>query len=110
MIASGRVRRAKKRILSSDAVTAIYFHNPNKRLFARCVHWLTKSGYTFISHDELIRILQRRIEPPIGAVWLSFDDGFKELLDTVVPLVRQDHVPVTLFIPPGIIEGDGLFP
>jgi peptidoglycan/xylan/chitin deacetylase (PgdA/CDA1 family) len=110
VIASGRVRRAKKRVLNSNVVTAIYFHNPNKKLFARCVRWLSKNGYTFISHDELIEILHRGIEPPKGAVWLSFDDGFKELLEAVVPLVRKRHVPITLFVPTGIVDGNGLFP
>jgi len=43
-------------------------------------------------------------------VWLSFDDGCKELLENVLPLVRQRKIPVTLFIPSGIVEGDGLFP
>jgi len=110
VIVSGRVRRAKKSILSSNLITAIYFHNPNKRLFARCVRWLIKNGYTFISHHELIKILHQGVEPPRGAVWLSFDDAFKELLENVVPIARQLHVPVTIFVPSGIVDSDGLFP
>jgi len=47
---------------------------------------------------------------PRGAVWLSFDDGCKELLENVLPLIRELHIPVTLFIPSGIVAGDGLFP
>jgi peptidoglycan/xylan/chitin deacetylase (PgdA/CDA1 family) len=88
VIASGRVRRAKRRVLNSNVVTAIYFHNPNKHLFARCVTWLTKNGYAFI----------------------SVDDGFKELGQNVVPLSRQRKIPITLFIPSKIISGNGLFP
>jgi poly-beta-1,6-N-acetyl-D-glucosamine N-deacetylase len=110
VIASGRVRRARKRALNKDVVTAIYFHNPNKELFARCVQWLTKNGYTFISADDLINILYEGAEPPKGAVWLSFDDGFKELLENVIPLVCQRHIPITLFVPSGIVESHGLFP
>jgi peptidoglycan/xylan/chitin deacetylase (PgdA/CDA1 family) len=110
VIVSGRVRRAKKKVLNSNVVTAIYFHNPNKRLFARCVTWLTKNGYTFISDDDLINILHRGLEPSKGAVWLSFDDGFKDLCQNVIPLSRQCNVPITLFIPSEIIAGNGLFP
>lgn len=110
VIASGRVRRAKKKALNSNVVTAIYFHNPNKRLFTRCVRWMKKNGYSFISHDELIEILHKKIDPPKGAVWLSFDDGFKELLENVIPLARRLHVPITIFIPSGIVDGNGLFP
>ncbi len=110
MIASGRVRRAKRRVLDSRIITAIYFHNPNRRLFARCVRWLTNNGYTFISDDELIDILQGDLEPPKGAVWLSFDDGFKELLENVVPLSRRQNIPITVFVPSAIVGGQGLFP
>jgi peptidoglycan/xylan/chitin deacetylase (PgdA/CDA1 family) len=110
VIALGRVRRARKKALDSDVVTAIYFHNPTKGLFSRCVQWLSKNGYTFISADELIKILREGAQPPRGAVWLSFDDGFKELLETVLPLVRERKIPITMFIPSGIVQGAGLFP
>jgi len=50
-----------------------------------------------------------RFTPPRGAVWLSFDDGCRELLDSVVPVAHQEKVPIAVFIPSGIIEGNGLF-
>ena len=110
LIACGRVRRARRRAFEGGAVTAIYFHNPNKDLFIRCIRWLVKRGYTFISVNELLQTLHHGKVLPRGAVWLSFDDGCKELLDDVLPLIRNHHIPVTLFIPTGIIAGDGLFP
>src|SRR6266498_1207537 len=99
LIASGRVRHAKKKALSENVITSIYFHKPNKRLFARCIRWLTDNGYTFISANDLVDILYRGKAIPTGAVWLSFDDGYKEWLQDVMPTVLQRHVPVTLFIP-----------
>lgn len=110
LIASGRVRRARKRALGGDVVTAIYFHKPNRRLLERCIRWLIKYGYTFISADDVLEILYRDKTPPRGAVWLSFDDGLKELLDNVLPLIRRRKIRVTLFIPSGIVEGDGHLP
>ena len=110
LIASGRVRRAKYKALHEMAVTAIYFHNPNKSLFARCLAWLSKNGYTFISDTDLIQILRHGRKPPQGAVWLSFDDGFKELLENVVPLSYSRKIPITIFVPSGIVAGRGLFP
>jgi peptidoglycan/xylan/chitin deacetylase (PgdA/CDA1 family) len=109
VIASGRVRREMKRALGGGVVTPIYFHNPNERLFARCIRWLVEKGYTFISADELIDILYHGKSPPPGAVWLSFDDGYKEWLRNVAPVVLQHRVPVTMFIPTGIVQNDGLF-
>jgi len=110
LIASGRVRREKKKALGGDVVTGIYFHKPNARLFMRCIHWLVKNGYQFISASELLEILHDGKTPPKGAVWLSFDDGCKEIIEDVLPLIHSEKIPVTLFIPTGIVEGDGRFP
>jgi peptidoglycan/xylan/chitin deacetylase (PgdA/CDA1 family) len=110
VIASGRLKRARERALSGNVVTAIYFHNPNKRLFVRCVNWLIQHGYTFISANDLLGFLHRGEKPSQGAVWLSFDDGFKEFRHDLLPVIRRHKIPVTLFIPSGIIAGDGLFP
>jgi peptidoglycan/xylan/chitin deacetylase (PgdA/CDA1 family) len=109
LIASGRVRRARKRALSDGVITAIYFHGPNRRLFRKCTEWLTRQGYTFISADELWEALSGKKPFPRGAVWLSFDDTCRSLLENVLPLVESRRIPVTLFAPSGIVEGDGLF-
>lgn len=110
LIAAGNVRRARKKAMSGGVVTSVYFHNPSKKLFRRCVDWLTKNGYRFISTRDLIEILRGEKTPPRGAVWLSFDDGFRSLQSNVIPLARERKIPVTLFIPTGIIENGGLFP
>lgn len=110
LLACGRVRRAKRTALRQPLVTALYFHGPDAKLFLRCIRWLTKQGYTFISLAELMAFLEHRASPPPGAVWLSFDDGCCELLDNVLPVVRSYKIPVTLFIPSGMVGGDGRFP
>ena len=110
VIASGRARRARKKALSGEVITSIYFHKPNQRLFTRCIRWLSKHGYTFISAADLIDILYGGRPIPKGAVWLSFDDGYKEWLADVLPVVHELRVPVTLFIPSGIVAGAGLLP
>jgi poly-beta-1,6-N-acetyl-D-glucosamine N-deacetylase len=109
LIASGRVRRARRRALQGGVVTAVYFHKPNRRLFLRSINWLERHGYKFITARELVAFARGQGTVPPGAVWLSFDDGCRELLTDVLPLVRERHIPVTLFVPSGIIEGDGRF-
>jgi peptidoglycan/xylan/chitin deacetylase (PgdA/CDA1 family) len=106
----GRARRAKRVALTSNVITAIYFHNPNRRLFARCIQWLINNGYTFITLNDVIEILYHGKAIPTGAVWLSLDDGYKEWVHEVMPLIRRRNIPVTLFIPPGVVENGGRFP
>jgi peptidoglycan/xylan/chitin deacetylase (PgdA/CDA1 family) len=110
MIAAGHVRRGKRRAFAGNVVTPIYFHNPNRRLFARCIRWLRDNGYVFISTRELMGILYEGKPAPRGAAWLSFDDGYKEWLENVMPVIREESIPVTFFIPTGIVANEGLFP
>lgn len=109
LILSGRVRRARREAFSQEAISAISFHRPNPKLFLRCIAWLIKNGYTFISANDVVEFLHHGKPVPKGAVWLSLDDGWKELIE-VLPLIRRHHIPITLFIPSGVLEGDGRFP
>ena len=109
LIGSGRARRARREALSQEKISAISFHRPNRRLFRRCIAWLIKNGYTFIAADDVVEFLHRGKPIPKGAVWLSFDDGWKELAE-ILPLVQKHHIPITLFLPSGVLEGDGRFP
>ena len=110
MIATGAVRRARARAFTPGTVTAIYFHKPGATLFLQSVRWLKRHGYQFISAEQLVDYLRDGCPVPQGAVWLSFDDGAVELYRELYPILEEQKVPATLFIPSGIVEGDGLFP
>jgi peptidoglycan/xylan/chitin deacetylase (PgdA/CDA1 family) len=110
LILAGQVRRARKHAFAKGAVTAVYFHNPNPRLLRRCIDWLVGNGYHFISASDVMGMLYNNKVPPRGAVWLSFDDGFSDLLEHAVPLLEKRGIPVTFFVPSGIIAGNGCFP
>jgi peptidoglycan/xylan/chitin deacetylase (PgdA/CDA1 family) len=87
-------------------ITSIYFHNPGRRLFTKVISWLESNGYTFISADQLIDILNMRAVCPKGAVWISLDDGWKGNLDHVIPVAEEHNVPITIFVyTAGVEEG-----
>jgi len=109
LIGLGRVRSARREALSPNVISAIGFHKPDRQLFLRCIAWLIENGYTFIAAEDVVEFLHHGKPVPQGAVWLSFDDGWKELAE-VLPLIRRHHIPVTLFVPSGVLEGDGRFP
>jgi peptidoglycan/xylan/chitin deacetylase (PgdA/CDA1 family) len=108
LILFGCVHRARKKTLSGQYVTPICFHNPNEKLFRKCIKWLGKNGYVFISSQQLIDIIKKRSPPPPGAVWISFDDGWKKNVNSVIPAVIELNVPVTFFISTNEIE-NGVF-
>jgi len=109
LYASGFIHRAKNAAFESGRITGIAFHNPDKKLFKNSIKWLLKNGFTFISTLQLIDILKNKIKPPNGAVWISFDDGWKSNMENVVPTITDYNIPVTFFITTGPIEKKGLF-
>lgn len=109
LIILGFTRRAKAKAFEGKYITCIYFHNPGRKLFARCIRWLLKNNYTFISSTQLADILAGRVPLPAGAVWVSFDDGWKGNVENVIPVLKQYNVPATFFVSTGPIEGDGIF-
>jgi len=109
LILSGAIKRAKRKAFSGNYITGLYFHNPNRKLFLNCIHWLKKNHYVFINAEQLQNMLQGREMVPPGAIWISFDDGWRENLRNVIPVINEYKVPITLFIPSGIIENSGVF-
>ncbi len=109
LIACGSARLAKKRIFNSGGIVCIYFHNPSKNLFEKCITWLVKNGFTILNADELINIYQNHSAPPAGAVWISFDDGWKSNITEALPVLTEKKIPATFFISTGPLEREGVF-
>lgn len=109
LIALGFTKRARKKAFKNREITCIYFHNPNKALFGKCVNWLIKKGYTILTSDELIDIYEKKSTPPEGAAWISFDDGWKNNMTDALPVLVEKKVPATFFISTGPVETSGVF-
>ncbi|MDZ7341194.1 MAG: polysaccharide deacetylase family protein [candidate division KSB1 bacterium] len=105
----GVYRRAKRRAMTQPQVTPLFFHTIGKDLFRKCMLWLKKNGYVFISTDELVEIIKHRRPMPPKAVWITFDDGWKENMDTVIPVIVELNIPVTFFISTDPVEHSGVF-
>jgi peptidoglycan/xylan/chitin deacetylase (PgdA/CDA1 family) len=108
LILLGYVKRAKQKSFQEGIITAIYSHNPNMKLFRKIMLWLKNNGYTFISCDQLIDILNKKVACPKGAAWISLDDGWKGNLDNVVPIAVHYNIPITIFVCTGSVES-GVF-
>jgi len=103
LVLSGRLRNARKSISRKGDILSFCAHNPNKVLLEKVVRWLIRRGYHFISSDELLAILkERRVTKDL--VWLSFDDGWKDNLVNVIPILEKYRIPATFFVSTGEIE------
>lgn len=91
-----------------NLISCIYVHNPPARLLERCIKWLIRKGYHFISVEELYDILANHKVVPPGAVCLSIDDGDRENLINVIPVIEKYRIPTCFFIATEAVE-NGVF-
>jgi peptidoglycan/xylan/chitin deacetylase (PgdA/CDA1 family) len=98
LILLGFVRRKNKNVQCENLITSIYFHNPSKKLFEKCVNWLISKNYHFISTDELYEILNGNKPHKKGSVCLTVDDGFIDNLENILPITEKLKIPITIFV------------
>jgi peptidoglycan/xylan/chitin deacetylase (PgdA/CDA1 family) len=96
---------------SRVSVPILTYHNFNPTVpgsmsitpekFAAQLKWLRENGYTVIPLKDLVSYLQgKNITLPRKPVVITADDGWESVYTYMFPLVRQYHIPVTLFIYP----------
>ncbi|MBI4353707.1 MAG: polysaccharide deacetylase family protein [Candidatus Omnitrophica bacterium] len=67
-------------------------------LFARHLQYLVRA-FTVVSLDDVLACLTAGRPFPERAVMITFDDGYRQTLETIMPLLRQFRVPVTACVP-----------
>ena len=105
MIAAGVVRRRLRQMESRSAITPLYFHNPSAKVFRKCIERLMAADCAFLSLEQVSDFVSGRAGVPKRAVWLSCDDGWKEIALTMLPLLRRYHLPMTIFVPTDLVLG-----
>lgn len=66
-------------------------------VFRRHVEYLLKNGYRIISLDEAVSALKSGGPLPGRTVVITFDDGYRSMYTSVLPLVKEYGIPVTVF-------------
>jgi poly-beta-1,6-N-acetyl-D-glucosamine N-deacetylase len=98
LILIGSVRRAKMNAFKGEFILSLYFHNPSKIEFERCIKWLKKNAFVFLSIYDVLEIIQKDLPLPKGAVLLTADDGWQLNNDSIVEVANRYNVPVTIFV------------
>lgn len=97
-IAFGLVRQANKKVLNGNCILSIYFHNPDQKLFVKCIKWLQKKGFSFIDIESLKRVIKGEIPFPKGAVIITVDDGWGNNKNNIAAVAYEYQIPVAIFI------------
>lgn len=105
----GFVDNAKDKIIPGQ-IMPLCFHNPQIKLFERVILWLKHNDFHFISTDQLLEILQSGTVPSEKMVWITVDDGWRDNIRNVLPLLIEYNIPATFFISTAPVESsDGQF-
>jgi len=105
----GFVDNANRKI-NNGCILPVYFHKPRKNLFRKIIVWLKDNGFIFISTKQLVDIIQGKLALKDKAVWISFDDGWRDNIDNTIPTIVEYNIPATFFITTDPIENSiGLF-
>ena len=89
--------------LSGDAVLAEYGVPPER--FAAHLDALRGRGWRFVDLDTVLAALEGRAALPEKALLLSFDDCYRDLLETAAPLLAERGVPAVAFAVAGLTGG-----
>ncbi len=62
-----------------------------------------------VSHDVLLDALHGRRTLPRRAVFITFDDGHRSVLETALPLLRERGIPAAVYVIAGLLDTDQPF-
>lgn len=65
---------------------------------------LRRAGYTIVPLATVVDSLAGRMALPPKAVAITVDDGHRTVYTELLPIIRREHLPVTLFIYPSAIS------
>ncbi len=96
----GPPRRDFPSVLAYHKVTSFEFGGTwvTRRGFERQIDFLILSGYRFISEREFVDTLDGKRAGSVNELLLTFDDGYRELLRTAVPILTARGVPALVFL------------
>jgi glycosyltransferase involved in cell wall biosynthesis/peptidoglycan/xylan/chitin deacetylase (PgdA/CDA1 family) len=81
--------------LSDDPVLAQY--GVSRKLFVEHLQTLKHGGFTFITPDEFLALIERRGRVPKRAALLTFDDCYEELPDVARTVLQPLGIPAIAF-------------
>jgi peptidoglycan/xylan/chitin deacetylase (PgdA/CDA1 family) len=79
--------------------------------FAQQINFLMQEGYSFLTFKDLIDAREKYAVLPDKSVLLTFDDGYQNNFEYVLPILKQEGIKATIFLPVDLIgkenEWDG---
>src|SRR3989344_5825560 len=78
--------------------------NVDTAVFEFQMAYLTNTGYTTVSLDQLALALTNHQALPPKSIVLTFDDGYEDIYTYAYPIIKKYQLKTNLMIPTGLIE------
>ena len=73
--------------------------------FAAQMEWLHRHGFRAITHLQALEALELGVPLPPKPILLTFDDGYRDVLDHAAPVLARLRMPATAYVITGLISG-----
>lgn len=80
------------------------------REFERHMAFLVRAGYRTIGLGEAAALVRAGSPLPARRLLISFDDGYRNNLETALPILRRHGYTAVVFVTTGVIGGDNAWP
>lgn len=84
--------------MNTNKVLSIYFHNPSIKVFEDVIKWLIKNNYKIIDINQFKESIDNKISINQRSAIISFDDGWIDNFDNVIPIVNKYKIPIIIFL------------
>lgn len=78
--------------------------NINPYVFENQIKTLQGAGYIFITTSQLAKIIDGKEEFPPKPIILSFDDGYLDFYENVVPIIQKYDVKAVVYVISGFLD------
>lgn len=71
--------------------------------FRAIVRELKSQGFWFLDSNDIIAIKHGKMRQPAKSVFLSFDDGYEDNYTNAFPIIQEENIKATFFLPTDFI-------
>ncbi|MFC1757087.1 polysaccharide deacetylase family protein [Patescibacteria group bacterium] len=95
---TGNLRNEASILMYHSVSDTDFLFNVLPKDFTWQMKYLYDNNFNVISYAKLVETLKNKEEIPHKAVVLTFDDGFSDNYDTVLPVLKKYNFPATIFL------------
>lgn len=94
-------------------IVGVFYHGVSKnreflcideKIFEQQIEYLVSKKYYFASQDEVVKFVKGELKLPKKTVFISFDDGFSNIYENAMPILKKYNIVATLFLNTGFIN------